>query len=227
MNNIQYLSQFQLMNSLSPEDLLEMDQLTSITVFPKNSLIQTPQTFREGFYFVKKGKLRLYKLSAEGKQFTLDILGEGNVFGELNGLSFGTRDLFIETIGECDICLLDQERAADFLLHHPRFMLSLMEVLGRRIAELTSLAHQLALGDLHHRILHVLLRLAGLFGSGEQDGYVTIGLPLTHQQVAHLAGASREAVSGALQELARQGLIRTGFKSVAVNRDALHNEAWN
>ncbi len=44
-----------------------------------------------GLYFVKRGKVRLYKLNADGEQFTLDILSEGNVFGEMDIISLGTR----------------------------------------------------------------------------------------------------------------------------------------
>lgn len=79
---IEYLSQFNLLHSLSEEDLIEMDQLTSITTIRKNTFIQTPDSSPQGLYFVKRGTIRLFKLTAEGKQFTLDILREGNVFGE-------------------------------------------------------------------------------------------------------------------------------------------------
>jgi CRP/FNR family transcriptional regulator len=58
---------------------------------------------------VKKGKVRLYKLKADGKQFTLDILSEGNVFGEMDMISPGTREMYIETIEECDICRMDKD----------------------------------------------------------------------------------------------------------------------
>lgn len=82
MDKILYLSQFDLMSSLSESDLVEMDSMTSITSFPAHTAIQTPDTFKEGFYFVKRGRVRLYTLNPGGKQFTLDILSEGNVFGE-------------------------------------------------------------------------------------------------------------------------------------------------
>lgn len=81
MNRITYLSQFYLLNSLSKESLRLIDQLTSLTPFPQNTCIQTPETFSEGFHFIKQGKVRLYKVNRDGRQFTFDILGEGNVFG--------------------------------------------------------------------------------------------------------------------------------------------------
>lgn len=219
MSNIQYLSQFNLLHSLSKDDLVVMDELTSITIYPKHTFIQTPQTFTERLYFVKKGRVRLYRLNTEGKQFTLDILGEGNVFGELNGLSLGTREVFIETLVECDICMIDQRRFENFLIEHPQFMLNMMKVLSDRLVHMSSLAQNLALGKLHEKILHVIVNLSNQFdleGSGE---YYRIDLPLTHQEVANLVGATREAVTLVLKELSEAKGIKTGFRTIYIHRD--------
>ncbi|BBH18977.1 hypothetical protein Back11_03220 [Paenibacillus baekrokdamisoli] len=76
---------------------------------------------------MKKGKVRLYKLGAEGKQFTSDILNEGNVFGEMDIISFGTRDHYIETLEESHICLMNKDRFESFLIQRPRFMMTLLK----------------------------------------------------------------------------------------------------
>lgn len=119
MNSIQYLSQFNLLNNLSTEDLMEMEEMTSITAVPANRLIQTPSTFTEGLFFVKKGKIRLYQLSSIGKQFTLDILSEGNVFGEMAADLAWDKRAFIDTLDDCDICLMNKDRFEGFLLVSP------------------------------------------------------------------------------------------------------------
>ncbi|MCU6709989.1 Crp/Fnr family transcriptional regulator [Paenibacillus sp. J5C_2022] len=225
MDKINYLSQFNLLHALEEEDLVEMDRLTVITTVPKHAFIQTPDTFSEKLFFVKKGKVRLYKLSADGKSFTSDILHEGNVFGELGAISFGTRDHFIETMEECHICHIDHVRFQDFLLHHPRFLMSLTEVLGKRLARMSRLNEKLAIGNLHEQILCVLQQLTAQFG-GEADGgdCDMIDLRITHQEVASLVGASREAVSIALQELSREGKIRTGYRAISLCRDNRMND---
>jgi CRP-like cAMP-binding protein len=221
MDKIQYLSQFNLLQSLSMEDLIEMDQLTSITIIPKNTLIQTPETFAEGLYFVKKGKVRLYKLNAEGKQFTSDILNEGNVFGEMDIISLGTRDNYIETIEESHICLMNKERFESFLIQRPRFMMQLLKVLSDRIVGMSQLTHNLALGNLHDKILYALMKLSDQFGLISNDEYYRIDVPLSHQEIANLVGATREAVTIALQELVKEGFIKTGFKTIYIHREKL------
>ncbi|MET3210272.1 UNVERIFIED_CONTAM: CRP-like cAMP-binding protein [Paenibacillus sp. PvR008] len=221
MNSIQYLSQFNLLHSLSLEDLIEMDQMTSITTIPKNTFIQTPDSFSEGLYFVKKGKVRLYKLNADGKQFTLDILSEGNVFGDMDIISLGTRDMYIETIEECDICLMDKNRFEHFLLQHPQFMMNLIKVLSDRISGMSRLAQHLALGNLQDKILYVLIKLSDQFALQSQDEYYKINFPLSHQEIAHLVGATREAVTAALQKLVKEKVIKTGFKTIYIHREKL------
>ncbi|ADM69450.1 CRP-like cAMP-activated global transcriptional regulator [Paenibacillus polymyxa E681] len=221
MNNIQYLSQFNLLHSLSLEDLIEMDQMTSITTIPKKTFIQTPETFSEGLYFVKKGKVRLYKLNADGKQFTLDILSEGNVFGEMDMISLGTRDMYIETIEECDICRMDKDRFEHFLIEHPRFMMNMVKVLSDRISGMSSLAQHLALGNLQDKILYVLLKLSDQFALQSREEYCKINFPLSHQEIANLVGATREAVTTALQELVKEKVIKTGFKTIYIHREKL------
>jgi CRP/FNR family transcriptional regulator len=222
MDRIQYLSQFNLLQSLSRQDLIEMDELTIITTFPKHAFIQTPDTFVETLYFVKRGKVRLYRLNEEGKQFTLDILSVGNIFGEMKDISLGTRGLFIEAMEESDICRMDRERFESYLLRHPRLMINMIKAMSERLSHMSSLAQNLALSRLHDKIIHILAELSGRFGVQEEDGeYSRIDMPLSHLEIAHLVGASREAVSLALKELAEMGVIRTGFRTVAIRRDKL------
>ncbi len=203
------------------EDLIEMEQLTLITTFPKNTFIQTPETFSEGLYFVKRGKLRLYKVNAQGKQFTSDILNEGNVFGEMDIISFGTRENYIETIEESHICLMNKERFENFLIQRPQFMMTLLKVLSNRIIGMSQLTQNLALGKLHDKVLYALIKLSDQFGLTGDNEYYKIDFPLSHQEIANLVGATREAVTVVLQELVKEEVIKTGFKTIYIHREKL------
>ncbi|WP_422657740.1 Crp/Fnr family transcriptional regulator [Paenibacillus sp. EC2-1] len=224
MNNIHYLSQFNLLHSLETEDLIEMEQLTRITVIPRNTFIQTPETFTPGLYFVKKGKVRLYRLNSDGKQFTSDVLNEGNVFGELNMISFGTKEHYIETIEESHICRIDHTRFEQFIMHRPRFVMALIQVLSKRINSMSLLTQNLAIGNLHDKILCVLMELSAqhvVRRDESDDPFHQIDVPLSHQDIAHMIGASREAVTVALQELVKGGLIKTGFRTIYIDREKI------
>lgn len=62
-------------------------------------------------------------------------------------------------------------------------------------------------------MLHLLSTLSSKFGV-IQDGYALIDLPLSHQEIANMIGASREAVSSVMSELAKEGVVKTSHLSV-------------
>ncbi len=77
--------------------------------------------------------------------------------------------MYIETIEECDICLMDTDRFEYFLFRHPRFMMNMIKVLSDRISGMSSLAQHLALGNLQDKILYVLLKLSDQFALQSHD----------------------------------------------------------
>jgi CRP-like cAMP-binding protein len=215
MNKLGYLSQISMLEALPKEDLMKIDEMAPMSTLKKNTLIQTPDTFREGLFFIKEGKLRLFKVNADGKQFTLGILGKGNVFGEIDSFSLGTRDIFIETLEETLLCSLGKEQFEKFLADRPQLALKLLKILSERLKERDEMLEQLALGDVRERVLHLLIKLSGQFGVKDGD-YHKIDLPLTHQELANMIGATRESVSVVLREFAKDDIIRTGRMSIHI-----------
>ncbi|WCK52960.1 Crp/Fnr family transcriptional regulator [Aneurinibacillus sp. Ricciae_BoGa-3] len=216
MNKLWYLSQISMFNALPKEDLMEMEKMGPMSTLERNTIIQTPETFHEGLYTIKEGKLRLYKMNAEGKQFTLGILGKGNLFGEIDSFSLGTRDIFIETIDKTLLCSFGKEQFEAFLTSRPQLALKFLKVLSERLQERDALLEQLALGDLRDRVLHLLMKLSKQFGIEDGD-YHKIDFSLTHQELANMVGATRESVTMVLKELSKRDIVRTGRMSIEVN----------
>jgi CRP-like cAMP-binding protein len=219
MDKLWYLSRISIFETLPEEDLQEIDRMAPMTHFnmlPKGTMVQTPNQVRDGLFFIKEGKLRMYKINADGKQFTAGILGSGNMFGEIAAFSLGTRDIFIETIEETLICSVLKEHFEQFLLKRPQLAMKFLKELSERLRERDELLEKLALGSIRERVLHLLLKLADKFGV-EESGYQKIDFALTHQEVANMIGATRESVSVALTDLAKEGIVRTGRKSITVH----------
>lgn len=100
-------------------------------------------------------------------------------------------------------------------------MMTLLKVLSDRIISMNHLTQNLALGNLHDKILHALFQLYDQFGLESDDEYHRIDFPLSHQEIANLVGATREAVTVALHELVKEGVIKTGFKTISIHREKL------
>lgn len=220
MDKLWYLSQISLFDALSMEELKEIDKMAPMTMIQGGKLIQSPETFREGLYLLKKGKLKLYKLNPDGKQFIVSILGAGNVFGEIDTFSLGTKDTYIETMDETILCSLGKEQFEQLLVDQPHLAVRMMKELSLLLKERDEMLAQLALGNVRDRILYLLKTLAEKFGVVEGK-YYKIDVPLGHQEIAGMIGATRETVTSVLKALSKDGVIKTGRKSIHVNLNQL------
>ena len=155
-----YLSKLSIFDVLTPDDLNELDDISLMTHFnaiPKGSIIQTPETAEDGLYFIKEGKIRLYKTTSEGKQFTVVILGKGNVFGEIDTFSFGTKGFYVETMDETLLCSVPKKDFEHFLADRPLLAKKMLAELSMVLKDKDEMLEKLALGDVRERILHLLL----------------------------------------------------------------------
>ncbi|WP_127493686.1 Crp/Fnr family transcriptional regulator [Paenibacillus glycanilyticus] len=214
-----YLSQMSIFDVLTPDDLDELDHISPMTHFntvPKGTIIQKPDTAQDGLYFIKEGKVRLYRITPEGKQFTVVILGKGNIFGEIETFSFGTNGYYIETMDETLICSVSKQNFEGFLAERPLLAMKMLTELSKVLKDKDEMLEKLALGDVRERILHLLFKLSERFGV-EDEGNIRIDLPITHQDLANMVGATREAVSVILKTLERNNIIQTGRKSISIS----------
>ncbi|CAM2825284.1 Crp/Fnr family transcriptional regulator [Paenibacillus sediminis] len=220
MDKLWYLSRISLFESLPPEDLEQIDKMAPMTHFnklPKNTVIQQPDSTVEGLFIVKEGKVRLYKLNADGKQFTVGILGPGNMFGEVHFISLGTKGLYIETVEETLICSLTKNQFENFLLQRPKLAIKFLQILSDRLQEKEELLERIALGNLQDQVLYLLVKLADKFGIPSEGGMVKIDMPLTHQELANMIGATRESVTVVLHDLAKENIVITGRMNIQVH----------
>ncbi len=218
-----YLSQISLFKMIPNDDLMIIDEMSYMKTLSKKYMIQRPEQFQKSLYLLKKGKIRLYKLDQDGKQFTLGILGSGNIFGEIESFSLGTRDVYIETLEETLLCTINQELIQQFLLERPKLMLKLLQVLSERLIESNRMLEHMALGDTKDRLLYLLVKLSEQFGT-KKNQKTKIDIKLTHQELAYMIGSTRESVSIMLKELTAQKLVSTNRKSITINNSLLDED---
>ncbi|MEC0264714.1 Crp/Fnr family transcriptional regulator [Paenibacillus anseongense] len=212
------LSEFKLFESLPKEDLEQIDQMaprTNFSSISKGTLIQTPEVNSKGLSIVVEGRLRLFKTNSDGKQYTVGILGTGGMYGESKSYSFGTNGNYMEAMVDTIICSINQDKFDQFLSMRPELALKLLEELSNRLRDRDEVLERLALSDLRGKVLFFLTKLSKKFGV-EENGYQRIEIPLTHQELANMIGATRESVSLVLQEFSNEGVIITGRKSIMV-----------
>ncbi|WP_235949589.1 Crp/Fnr family transcriptional regulator [Paenibacillus glycinis] len=223
---LKILSRIKLFESLPSQIIHEIEQLankSNLNAYAKNTIIQTPGNEKTGLSFVIAGKLRAYKTDSDGKQYTVCILSEGGMFGEVESFSLGIDGTYVETMEDSTIYSIPAEHFEPLLSKHPELGLRLLSDMSKRLRQQVELVEKLVFRDLRGKVLYFLNRLSKKF-SIEENGYLKIDIPLTHQELANMIGATREAVSLTLQELSNEGIIVTSRRMVMIHVEKVMKE---
>lgn len=181
-----------------------------------------PQTtiFQEGdegeaLYILSDGLVKLSKIDLGGHEKTLAILHAPEFFGEMALLGEATRNATAVTLGRVEAYLLFDDDFRKLMEQFPAISLNLTSTLAQRLRGMGDETQILSYKDAQGRVSYVLLRLyrAGVIDLSE-DGRALVRL--THQELASLAGTSRETVTRALKALESEGVIETRPKEVLV-----------
>lgn len=173
--------------------------------------------FQEGepgdaVYLLADGLVKLSKVDLGGHEKTLALLRPPEFFGEMALLGQARRSAAAVTLAPTTCYLLFRDDFQRLLAAYPTVSLNLTSTLAERLRGMDDEAQVLSYQDAQGRVAYVLLRLY-------RDGVVDL-LPdrararLTHQDLANLAGTSRETVTRALKALEGEGLIETRPKEV-------------
>jgi len=176
----------------------------------------------EQIFVVVSGRLKALTHGAGGKQATLSIMGPGEVFGEVAVLDGQPRSATVTALERCELLLIDKRALYRFIESTPRVAVRLLEVLARRLRQLTERVGRVASLEVPARLARALCRLAADHGRAIGSGAWRIELRLSQQELGELVGASRETVNKQLRAWIAEGLIeKQDGKLVLLDQTAL------
>lgn len=173
--------------------------------------------FREGdegeaVYLLRAGTAKLSKVDLAGHEKTLALLRPPEFFGEMALLGDTERSATAVAATAVEVLLLFGDDFHRLMRDNPSIALNVNATLARRLRGMDDEAQVLSYQDAQGRVAYVLLRLhrAGVFEVGDRAPLVR----LTHQELANMAGTSRETVTRALKALEAEGVIVTRPKEI-------------
>jgi CRP/FNR family cyclic AMP-dependent transcriptional regulator len=173
--------------------------------YPAEHPFYSPDDAGDRIFILRRGRVRLYKLSPEGRALTLLVLEPLAVFGEMALWEHWRHDSFAESMTECVIDSIRRERVRTILDRHPLVAMRLMEVMSSRMHAMERKLADITFKSVPQRIATVLLSLAGDDVAPDAPPSVT---RYTHQHLAEMIGSYRETVTKVIGELRETGLIR-------------------
>lgn len=188
------------------------------SVVQRRSYAPSTTVFQEGdsgeaLYILASGMIKLSKVDLGGHEKTLAILQPPEFFGEMALVGEASRSATALTLGEVEAYLLFQDDFNKLITDYPSIGLNVTVTLARRLRGMDDEAQILSYKDAQGRVAYVLLRLyrGGVIEFGD-DGRALVRL--THQDLANLAGTSRETVTRALKVLESEGVVETRPKEI-------------
>ncbi|MCX5685639.1 MAG: Crp/Fnr family transcriptional regulator [Planctomycetota bacterium] len=173
----------------------------------------------DGFYIVLDGKVKVYKLSPDGRQQILHVFGPGQAFAEAAMFAGETFPAFAETLAESRLAFFPRDRFLKGLGENPALAFGLIASLALLCRQLTGLIEQLALTDVAGRLARYLTDLARRKGVPVEKGR-SVRLDIAKGELARQLGTAPETLSRGLARLMAADLIAVDGKVITFRKAA-------
>jgi len=162
-----------------------------------------------GIYYLKTGHVRQYVITKEGEEITLNIYKPGAFFPMAWAVDVYIDHYYFEAMDEVEVRIAPREDTVSFIKREPEVLFDLLKRLYKGVDGILSRMEHLMSGKAKERLIMILIISAKRFGTHSHDlgTQIEIALKLTHQDLASLAGLSRETVSREMMELKKQGIL--------------------
>jgi len=190
----------------------QIDKLTRIVTehsFAGGQVIFTEGDKADGFYIVVSGRVKIYKLSPEGKEQILHVFGPGEPFAEVAMFSGGTLPAHAEAIKESKVIFIPRKAFVALIQQDPSIAMNMFGTLSIRLKLFTSLIEDLSLKEVPQRLAAHLLYLAN-----EKKDPEHVELTISKGQLASLLGTIPETLSRILGKMSAQGCIATKGRTI-------------
>ncbi|CAM3236088.1 Crp/Fnr family transcriptional regulator [Filibacter tadaridae] len=204
-------------NHLTPAEMEEIVKATHSVSYKRNHTIYHAGDKSDGLYIVHKGRVKVYRLSDNGKEQLVRILEPGNFTGELSLFNETVHDAYAEAMEPIELCVMDRESFQQFLLKYPAVSLKVLGEFSNRLAKTEQQAANIAMETVETRVAMYLADQV------EEQKMTTIVLPMTRKDLASHLGTTPETISRKLADFEDAGWINqtTQRKIEIADLDAL------
>jgi CRP/FNR family transcriptional regulator len=169
----------------------------------------------KGLFVVATGTIRIFKLSATGREQVLAVEGPGSSFAELPVFDGGVYPASASAVQDSEVLFISRGDFQNYCLGHPEVALKVLAVVGSRLRRLVGIIEELSFTTVRQRLISLLLRLAQSSRKSSTQG-MRIELTTTHQDLASELGTVRELVSRNLSRLQAEGLLEIEGRTIII-----------
>ena len=202
---VELLRTVDILEPLSDEELEALARRSPDDHLQAGEIFYTPNDTSEKLFILKRGRVRLYR-STDGREFTLAIVEAGTVFGEMALTAQRLQGAYAQAMEPSILITMSREELEHLILQKPEVGLQIAHLLSERLRHQEIRLEDANTKDVHARLASIIVLLVGSEGVRSASGY-RIPAHHTHQQLADMIGANREAVTRAFGLLQDEGIV--------------------
>jgi len=222
--DVSVLKYIPLFSELSEDDLKEITKLAVKQYYKKDNMILIEEEIGSTMFIILEGRVKISRISEEGREVILSILSEGDFFGEMSILDGQNRSANVVTLDDSKIMIVRREDFLQMLHDYPQIAINLLKELAHRLRRSDSQIKSLSLQNATGKVASTLLRIADDSGKIHL-GQVEIPRLPPQQDLANMAGTSRETISRVLKALAKEGYLKKeGSRLIILDYESFRSE---
>ncbi|MCE5287461.1 MAG: Crp/Fnr family transcriptional regulator [Pelosinus sp.] len=210
-----YLRNVPVFKELPPEDLAIISQVTVEGRYKKNGVIFRDGEIGEGFHYVKTGKVKIIKLSTDGREHIINILGPSDVFAEVLLFNKGYYPATAVALEDSCVGIIRNSEIERIIISHPHVAINIIQAMSKKLLFAQNKINSFAFSDSYAKIAQTLDLLARQHGQKNLRG-MEITLDITRQDIANLAGTTRETVSRVFSRMKKDKVVAEEERRIVI-----------
>jgi CRP-like cAMP-binding protein len=215
-DEINFLRNVPIFSDLEEKDLVKIVKLGTRQKYKKGNLVVLEQESGAALFVIISGKVKVVRMDEEGREVILSLFGPGEFFGEMSLLDGLARSASVVATVKSELFMIHRRDFLELLHDFPTVAIALLAELAMRLRKADMQIKSLSLKDAAGRVANVLLILAddvGIFRKGKVE---LDDLPL-QQDIANMAGTSRETVSRMIHLFIESGEVQMKGNKLVIN----------
>lgn len=211
----QYLLDFNLFDQMSDEDLQAIFKVCHKQTFQKGNMILIEEDTGSTFFLILDGKVKISRISDDGREVILSILSDGDFFGEMAIIDGQSRSANVSSLEDTELLTISRDDFMNLLYSYPQVTINLVKELTSRLRRSDQHIKALSLKDAVGKVASAFLRLAENSGMMKSGQVVIPNVP-AQQDLANMSGTSRETISRAIKALSQDGYLNKEGNNIII-----------
>lgn len=211
-----YLKKVALLAEAGPEVLARLSERVEMREVRRRDVVYLPGDASRSVFFVCGGRVKICKVTRDGKSLTLGYCGPSEMFGESCLVGVAARTEMAEAVENALLAEIDRTDFERILAQHASLAIGVARHVIARRHDLENKLEALVFRDVSAKLAEQLIKLADEYGVDDARGKL-VAMKITHQELANLIGSTRETVSLTLSQFKRKRYIVTDGRKVILS----------